>query len=90
MDRLLRTLFGTTNIRSHGYGRTLRGLRQNDRRELMLGLALTAMAILRDRKGERELLFRKAVPTGSAIVIHHKRRGDPKIEVIKPDRTQTL
>lgn len=90
MDRLFRTLFGTANMRSQGYGRAFRGLRQNDRREMMLGLALTALAIMRDSRGKKELLFRKEVPTGSAIVIHHKRRGDPKIEVIKPDRAQTL
>lgn len=90
MDRLLRILFGTSDIRSQGYGRTLRGLRRNDRREMMLGLAFTTLAIFRDSRGRKELLFRKKVPTGSAIVIHHKRRGDPKIEVIKPDKTQTL
>ena len=90
MDQLLRTLFGTASMRSQGYGRTLRGLRQNDRRELMLGLALTTLAVVRESRGRKELLFRKKVPAGSAIVIHHKRRGDPKIEVIKPDRAQTL
>lgn len=90
MDRLLRTFFGITNIRAEGYGRALRGLRQNDRRELMLGLALTGLAIIRSSGKDKELLFRKEVPTGSAIVIHHKRRGDPRIEVIKPDRAQTL
>jgi len=56
----------------------------------MLGLAITAFAILREGRGEKELLFRKEIPTGSAIVIHHKRRGDPKIEVIKPEKAQTL
>jgi hypothetical protein len=90
MDRLLRTLLGTSDVRSHGYGRALRGLRQNDRRELMLGLAITAFAILREGRGDKELLFRKEIPTGSAILIHHKRRGDPKIEVIKPEKAQTL
>lgn len=90
MNRLLRTLFGTANMRSQGYGRALRGLRQNDRREMLLGIALTALAVIRDSRGQKELLFRKEVPAGSAIVIHHKKRGDPKIEVIKPGKAQTL
>jgi hypothetical protein len=30
------------------------------------------------------LIYRKRVPEGSAIVIHHRRRGDPRIEVVKP------
>jgi hypothetical protein len=90
IDRLLRTLLGTPSVRSAGFGRALRGMRRNDRRELMLGLALTAYSILRDTRPRRELLFSKRLPTGSAVVIHHKRRGDPKIEVIKPDPRQTL
>jgi len=85
MDRLLRTLFGASGIRSAGFGRTLRGLRTNDRREMLFGFVMIAIALLRESRPQRELLFSKEVPTGSAIVIHHKRKGDPKIEVIRPD-----
>lgn len=80
MDRTL----GFRDPREEGVRRTLRGFRQGDHRELYLGLALTALAYLRRSRPQRELLFRKAVPEGSALVIHHKKRGAPKIEVIKP------
>lgn len=80
MDRAL----GNRDPRDEGLRRTMRGFREGDQRELYLGLALTALAYLRRSKPQRELLFRKSVPEGSALVIHHKKRGAPKIEVIKP------
>lgn len=80
MDRAL----GSRDPRDEGLRRTMRGFREGDQRELYLGLALTALAYLRRSKPQRELLFRKSVPVGSALVIHHKKRGAPKIEVIKP------
>lgn len=85
MDRFLRILLGTPSVRAAGFGRTLRGLRTNDRREVLFGIALTAYSLLRSTRPGKELLFSKDVPTGSAIVVHHKRRGDPKIEVVKPE-----
>lgn len=84
MDRLLRTFLGTSNLRREGYSRALRGFRRSDRREMWFGLAMAALSVIRAGSNEKELLFRKEVPAGSAIVVHHKRRGDPKIEVIKP------
>jgi len=44
-----------------------------------------ALAYLQRSKPKRKLLYRKTVSPGSAIVIHHKKWGDPKIEVIKPE-----
>ena len=67
-----------------GYDRTLTGLRTRDRRELMVGLALVGLSYLRRTQPSRELLYRKSVPTGSALVIHHRKRGKPKIEIVKP------
>ncbi len=64
--------------------RTLRGLRTGDQRELYSGLSLAALAYLRATRPRRRLVFSKKLPEGSAIVIHHRRSGDPKIEVIKP------
>jgi hypothetical protein len=49
-----------------------------------MGLALAAFAYLRNTKPRRELIYRKSVPEGSALVIHHKKHGAPKIEVVKP------
>lgn len=69
--------------RSEGYRRSLRGLREGDYRELGLGLALTALAYMRKTAPRKQLLYRKTVPTGSALVIHHKKRGRPKLEIRK-------
>lgn len=84
MIEKLRSVLGTPDIRSAGAGRLWRGLRNGERRDLILGASMLAFAWLRQSQPKKELLFRKEVAVGSAIVIHHKRRGDPKIEVIKP------
>jgi hypothetical protein len=88
MARLTKKLIdkasGGRDARTEGVRRTLTGIRERDRRELYIGLALTALAYLRKTGPQRELIFKKTVPAGSAIVVHHKRSGDPKIEVIKP------
>jgi hypothetical protein len=83
MTRLLR-LLGWGDIRAQGVGRTLRGVRTGDQRELYLGLGLLAMAYLSRTTPKRKLIYRKRLPEGSALVIHHKMVGDPKIEVIRP------
>jgi hypothetical protein len=89
MDWLLR-LIGIRDIRAASIDRTLRGLRTGDQRQLYSGLGLAALLYLRSTRPRRRLLFRKTLPEGSALVIHHKRWGDPKIEVIKPpSRSQT-
>lgn len=76
----------TGDPRSEGYRRSLRGLREGDNRELMWGLALAAFAYLQKTAPRKQLLYRKAVPKGSAIVVHHKKRGAPKLEIIKPKK----
>jgi hypothetical protein len=83
MKSLLR-LVGIRDMRAAGVERALRGLRQGDQRDLYMGLGLTALAYLTRTRPRRNLIYRKRVPEGSALVIHHRRRGDPKIEVIKP------
>jgi hypothetical protein len=83
MDRLLR-LLGIRDIRRESLDRTLRGIRTGDQRELYSGLSLAALAYLRATRPRRRLVFSKKLPEGSALVIHHRRSGDPKIEVIKP------
>lgn len=67
-----------------GYRRSLRGLREGDYRELGVGLALTALAYLRSTKPRKELIYRKTVSEGSALVIHHKKTGAPKLEIRRP------
>jgi hypothetical protein len=85
MDRLLR-LLGIRDITAESVDRTLRGLRTGDQRELYKGLSLAAFAYVRRTRPRRRLIFRRSLPEGSALVIHHKRRGDPRIEVIRPPR----
>lgn len=85
--RTVLRLFGIRDLRVESVDRTLRGLRTGDQRQLYLGLGLAAISYLGRTTQRKKLLFRKTVPEGSAIVIHHKRVGDPKIEVIKPPTT---
>lgn len=84
MNKIFRTILGTSRIRSAGAGRVWRGLRDGDRRDLFLGAAFLAFAYLRSSGSKKELIYRKEIPVGSAIVVRHARKGDPKIEVIKP------
>lgn len=83
MDWLLR-LIGIRDIRAASLDRTLRGLRTGDQRQLFSGLGLAALLYLRNSRPRRRLVFRKKLPEGSTLVIHHKRKGDPKIEVVRP------
>jgi hypothetical protein len=85
MDWLLR-LIGIRDIRAASIDRTLRGIRTGDQRELYTGLGLAALLYVRSTRPRRRLIFSKKLPEGSALVIHHRRSGDPKIEVIKPPR----
>lgn len=76
----------TDDPKRDGLRRTLRGLREGNDRELYLGLALTALAYLRSTKPRKQLIYRKTVSEGSALVIHHKRTGAPRLEIVKPKR----
>lgn len=82
--KLIDKAMGVRDVREEGMRRTLGGLREGDQRELFLGLTLTALAYLNRTRPRRRLLYRETVPVGSAIVVYHKERGDPEIEVIKP------
>ena len=84
MKRLIDWFAGSPNWGMAGISRSLHGLRKRDQRELYIGLSLAALAFIRRTTPRKELVYRKAVPEGSAIVIHNRRRGAPKIEVVKP------
>lgn len=86
MEWLLRFL-GIRDIRAASIDRTLRGLRTGNQGELYRGLGLAALAYVTSTRPRRRLIYRKSLPEGSALVIHHKHRGDPKIEVVRPPRT---
>jgi hypothetical protein len=85
-DKAWDMVFGASSARQAGRARTLRGLREGDRTETYMGLALTALAYLQRTKPKKELLYRKTVPEGTAIVIHHKKSGTPRLEIVKPKR----
>lgn len=82
--RLINRALGYRDPRAEGVRRALRGFREGDRRELYVGLALWAFAYLRRSAPRKQLLYRKVVPKGSAIVVHHRKRGGPKLEIHKP------
>ena len=84
MKRLIDWMVGSPNWGRAGLDRTLSGLRRGNQRDLYLGLGLAALSLARRTAPRKQLLYSKKVPAGSAIVIHHRRTGDPKIEVIKP------
>lgn len=79
-------VLGGSDAREAGYQRTLRGLREGDKREFYMGIALSALAYLQRTKPKKELLYRKSVPEGSALVIHHAKSGDPRLQIIKPGK----
>lgn len=85
-DKAWDMAFGASNAREAGRVRILRGLREGDNRETYLGFALTALSYLQRTTPKKELLYRKTVPEGTAIVIHHKKSGTPRLEIIKPKR----
>ncbi|HET8740190.1 MAG TPA: hypothetical protein VFO17_10725 [Acidimicrobiia bacterium] len=82
----IRRALGVEDARREGYRRSLKGLREGDYRELSLGLALALFAHLRDTKPRKELIYRRTLREGSALVIHHKKRGEPRLEIIKPKK----
>lgn len=77
---------GDSDARRAGQVRVLHGLRHRDRRELLLGLVLSTVAYLQHTKPRKQLLYRKTVPEGAALVIHHKRSGEARLQITRGDR----
>lgn len=69
------------NLRPFGMVRVLRGLREGSQSALLTGLALIALQKMRDSRGKRELVYRKSLPVGSAVVIRHQHPDQVKVEV---------
>lgn len=86
MNTVFRTLLGSSDLKTAGYARVWRGLRVGDRRDLYLGVTLALISVLRQNSGGKELIYRKKLREGTALVIHHRKKGDPKIEVIRPQK----
>jgi hypothetical protein len=77
-------LFGAAAVTpvAAGTTRVLRGLREGDQPTLLGGAAILAYGLLKKRGPERELIARREVPIGSAVVIRHGKKGQlPTIEI---------
>ncbi len=79
-----RAFLGDVDPLRAGVARSLRGLRQRDRRELWLGLALLALRYLRRSRPRPELIHREVIKDTEILVIHPKSPHDPKLEIRKP------
>ena len=64
--------------------RIARGLRTGDQRELLTGAALLGYRLYRTRAAGRELIFRKEISEGSAVVIRSGREGELRDIEITP------
>lgn len=87
-DRFIRMAFGASNPGPEGRMRVFQGLREHNDRELMIGLSLMAFSYLRRTQPRRQLIYRREVPEGAALVIHHRSSGEPKLEIIKPKKSR--
>ncbi len=87
-DRIIRTTFGVSNPGPEGRMRVFQGLRERNDRELMIGLSLMAFSYLRRTRPRRQLIYRRTVPDGKALVIHHRSTGEPKLEIVKPKKSR--
>lgn len=85
-DKWMRRVWGTSDARKLGLDRTLRGLREGETRDVYFGLALSALAYLQRTKPRKTLIYKQAVPEGTALVIHNKESGNPRLEIVKPGK----
>ena len=74
------------NLRPFGMVRVLRGLREGSQGALLTGLALIALQKMRDARGKRELVYRKKLSVGSAVVIRHQRPDEMKVQIRRRPR----
>lgn len=88
-EKGLRMALGGSDARRVGQRRLLRGLREGDRRELYLGLVLSTIAYLQRTRPRKQLLYRQTVPEGAALVIHHKKSGAARLEIVRPRRRRS-
>jgi hypothetical protein len=85
-DKWINRFWGASSAKELGFDRTLRGLREGESRDLYFGLALSALSYLQNTKPRKQLIHRQTVPEGTAIVIHNKKSGNPRLEIVKPPK----
>lgn len=83
--KLMNRAFGFTQPGPEGMRRTLRGMREGDRRELLFGLALAGLAYLQRTKPRRQLIHSQTIPEGSTVVIRNTEPGKPHLEITEPE-----
>lgn len=81
--------FGTTSPGLAGRRRVMSGIRDSESRDLYVGLGLLAISYLSRTKARKQLLYRREVPEGSALVIHNKGEGQPRLEITKHRRRKS-
>jgi len=77
---------GGPTVGRAGLYRTIRGLRTGEQRELYLGLALAAIAYLSRTRPTKRLIYSQRLRQGSAVIIHHRSHGQPRVEVVRKPR----
>jgi len=82
-DKRRRRIRDGSAARALGVERALKGLREGDRRNLYFGLALCALSYLQRTKPRKRLIHSQAAPAGAAIVIHHRRTSNPRLEIVR-------
>lgn len=77
-----------TSLIGSGTARVFRGLREGDQRTLLIGAALLALGWWKKTAGpDKELLYRRQVPVGSAVVVRYRKGDTPRLEIHEPDVT---
>ncbi len=85
-EKLTRRVLGGTDVGRAGLARSFRGLREGDRRELAIGLVLTAIAYMRRTRSEKTLVYRQEIKEGRGVLVRNAKPGQPRAEVTNPVR----
>ncbi len=80
----MRMALGDSDAREEGLRRSWRGLREGDRTEFWLGLALVFLTYLQRTRPRKTLISRQELKEGSAIVIRNTAPGQGEVEVVNP------
>jgi hypothetical protein len=87
-NKLMRWIWGTSDAKQIGFDQTLKGLREGRRDDLYKGLAISAFAYLQKSKPRKTLIHKETIPEGRAIVIHNVKSGEPRLEIVRPQKNQ--
>ena len=77
------------NPLTEGATRSLRGLRTGDSKSLYTGVLLLAYGMWKRNRGRKELIYRKTITPGDAVLIRASRAGDKRI-VVRDDLVEQI